>query len=53
MAGKDDSGVEVQLNQFPTHLLKLHFEKNYGRNSRINMSFTVMLGTTGGSEDWG
>lgn len=39
--------VRCDLNQFPTHLLKLHSEKNYDRNSRINMPFTVMLATKG------
>lgn len=37
--------VRCDLNQFPTHLLKLHSEKNYDRNSRINMPFTIMLAT--------
>lgn len=39
--------VRCDLNQFPIHLLKLHSEKNYDRNSRINMPFTAMLATKG------
>lgn len=49
MASKGDSGVVcVRSGSVSTHPFKLHSEKNYGRSSKINMPFTVMLATTDG-----